>query len=131
MRSAVGFFLCLSLCTFAFAAMQPMGDVRDARLRHARREIADTLKPSVVAVGQPAVESARAGAGTGGASRDPPPGADDSFFAQELSDNDESNDFIAADIGKESATPHDDDTGFWKTIEVEAGTTPPETTATA
>jgi hypothetical protein len=52
--------------------------------------------------------------GAGDASRDPPPGEDIEF--------------IAADIGQESATPHDD-TAFLGTVEVEPGTTPPETTA--
>ena len=104
----------LSLCTFASAAVPPMGDARDARLRHARREIAEALQPSVAQGAKPDVETARTGVGAGDASRDPPPGEDIEF--------------IAADIGQESATPHDD-TAFLGTVEVEPGTTPPETTA--
>lgn len=120
----------LSLCWVALAAIPPMGDTRPERLRNARRDLTDALKPAAGGVGKPAPESARSGTGAGDTPQDPPPDVDADVFAQELLDKNESADFIADDIGQESATPHDD-TAFLGTAEVEAGTAPPETTPPA
>lgn len=100
----------LSLCGLAIAAMPPMGDARPEKLRNARRDLTDALKPSVAGAVKSTPESSRAGMGKGDAPQDPPPDADD--------------DFIAADIGQEEAAPQDSTT-FLGTVEVEAGTTPP------
>ena len=116
----------LSLCWVALAAIPPMGDTRPERLRNARRDLTDALKPAAGA----APGSARSGTGAGDTPQDPPPDVDADVFAQELSDKNESADFIADDFGQESATPHDD-TAFLGTAEVEAGTAPPETTPPA
>ena len=122
----------LSLCGLAVAVNDP-ASLRD--LRRVRREITDALQPSIAVVGkdktvvssgilqEEVVEYARAGAGTGGTQQDPPPGVDASFVAEY-----DSTDFIAADVGGETATVQDT-TAFLGTVEVEPGTTPPETIA--
>jgi hypothetical protein len=108
-------------------------------LRRVRREITDALQPSIAVAGkdgtisavgvlsEDVAEYARAGAGTGGAPRDPAPGMDASSVTQELPDKYESADFIAADVGQETATAQDA-TSFQDSVEISL---PSETTATA